>query len=147
MYRGPDLGDLSCTLKNKGASRCHRRSFNIWRTFLFIKRLFVVKEGSSDYKKVRKRCFFKEPLTEWFFVEPKMVLLWHHLKNLLKHLYFKSVATLVLQGTGRPWYKVLQTIMKAEVDSKYECIREAIWAQWRSMPHTCTQFYSLDNKL
>ncbi len=29
--------------------------------------LFVVKEGSSDYKKVRKRWFFKEPLTEWFF--------------------------------------------------------------------------------
>ncbi len=21
--------------------------------------------------------FFKEPLTEWLFVEPKMVLLWH----------------------------------------------------------------------
>ncbi len=38
----------------------------------------MAKEGSSDYKKVRKRWFFKEPLTEWFFVEPKMVLLWHH---------------------------------------------------------------------
>ncbi len=35
----------------------------------------MAKEGSSDYKKVRKKCFFKEPLTEWFFVEPKMVLL------------------------------------------------------------------------
>ncbi len=34
----------------------------------------MVKEGSSDYKKVRKRC----SLTEWFFVEPEMVLLWHH---------------------------------------------------------------------
>ncbi len=21
--------------------------------------------------------FFKEPLTEWFFVEPKMIILWH----------------------------------------------------------------------
>ncbi len=51
----------------------------------------MVKEGSSDYKKVRKRWFFKEPLTEWFFVEPKMVLLWHLLKNLLKHLYFLRV--------------------------------------------------------
>ncbi len=37
----------------------------------------MVKEGSSDYKKVRKRWFFKEPLTEWFFVEPKKVILWH----------------------------------------------------------------------
>ncbi len=31
----------------------------------------MAKEGSSDYKKVRKRWFFKEPLTEWLFVEPK----------------------------------------------------------------------------
>ncbi len=31
----------------------------------------MVKEGSSDYKKVRKRWFFKETLTEWFLVEPK----------------------------------------------------------------------------
>ncbi len=38
-------------------------------------RLFVAKEGSSDYKKVRKRWFFKESLTEWFFVEPKIVIL------------------------------------------------------------------------
>ncbi len=50
-------------------------NFNIWRTFLFHKKLFVVKEGSSDYKTVRKRWFFNEPLTEWFFVEPKMVIL------------------------------------------------------------------------
>ncbi len=28
--------------------------------------LFVAKDGSSDDKKVRKRWFFKEPLTEWF---------------------------------------------------------------------------------
>ncbi len=31
---------------------------------------------------------FKEPLTELFFVELKMVILWHRLKNFLKHLYF-----------------------------------------------------------
>ncbi len=84
---------LMYTLKNKGASRCHRITFlsKLFHkdplTFLFHKRFFVVKEGSSDYEKVRKRCFFKEPLTEWFFVEPKTVLLWHYLKNLLKHLY------------------------------------------------------------
>ncbi len=41
------------TLKNECASRCHRRTFlskwfhNIWRTFLFHKSFFVVKEGSS----------------------------------------------------------------------------------------------------
>ncbi len=50
--------------------------------------LFVAKEGSSDYKKVRRRWFFKEPLTEWFFVEPKMVLLWHRCEEPFKHLYF-----------------------------------------------------------
>ncbi len=37
----------------------------------------MVKKGSSDYKKVRKIRSFKEPLTVWFFVESKMVLLWH----------------------------------------------------------------------
>ncbi len=51
----------------------------------------MVKEGSSDYKKVRKRWFFKELLTEWFFVEAKMVLLWHRLKNVLSTFIFKSV--------------------------------------------------------
>ncbi len=30
-----------------------------------------MKEGFSDYKKIRKRWFFKESLTEWFYVEPK----------------------------------------------------------------------------
>ncbi len=38
----------------------------------------MAKDGSSDYKKLRKRWFFKDPLTEWLFMEPKMVLLWHH---------------------------------------------------------------------
>ncbi len=47
----------------------------------------MVKEGSSDYKKVRKRQFFKEPLTEWFFVESKMVLPWHRSEEPFKHLY------------------------------------------------------------
>uniref|UniRef100_A0A8C2KWT6 Si:ch211-251b21.1 n=1 Tax=Cyprinus carpio TaxID=7962 RepID=A0A8C2KWT6_CYPCA len=46
-----------------------------------VSRFFVAKEGSSDYNKVRKRWFFKEPLIEWFFVEPKMVLLWHLCEN------------------------------------------------------------------
>ncbi len=39
------------------------------------------KEGSSDLKKVRKRWYFKETLTEWFFCGITV-------KNLLKHLYF-----------------------------------------------------------
>ncbi len=60
-------------LKNIDASHCHR--------------FFVVKEGSSDYKRVRKRWFFKEPLTEWFFCN-----IWFFygiaVKNLFKHLYF-----------------------------------------------------------
>ncbi len=54
---------------------------------LYHKRFFVAKEGSLD-DKVRKRWFFKEPLTEWFFVEQKRVILWHCLKILLKHIYF-----------------------------------------------------------
>ncbi len=46
------------------------------------------KEGSSNSKKVRKIWFFKKTLIAWFFVEPKMAILWHRLKNLLKNLYF-----------------------------------------------------------
>jgi len=75
---------LHYTLTNKGASRCHRRTFlSKWfhkepltseEPFCFTKGSLWQKEG-LDYKKVRKR---------WFFVEPEMVLLWHR----LKYLYF-----------------------------------------------------------
>ncbi len=43
---------------------------------LFHNSLFVAKEGSSDYKKVRKRC----SLTEWFF--------YASIEEPFKHLYF-----------------------------------------------------------
>ncbi len=45
----------------------------------------MVKEGSSDYKKLRQRWFFKYILTEWFFVEPKMALLWHRCEEPFNH--------------------------------------------------------------
>ncbi len=72
------------TLKNKGASRCHRRTFlgfnkeplTSEEPFCFTKGFFVMKEGSSDYKKVRKRWFFKETLVEW-----------HRCEEPAKHLY------------------------------------------------------------
>ncbi len=51
----------------------------------------MVKKGSSDYKKVRKRWFFKEPLTECFFVEPKMVILWHRCEARFKAPLFIRV--------------------------------------------------------
>ncbi len=55
---------LLYTLKNKAASGCiDYKNLLISEESLFNKRLFVVKEGSSDVKKVRKRCF----LTELFF--------------------------------------------------------------------------------
>ncbi len=47
----------------------------------------MVKEGSSDYKKLRKRWFFKEPLTEWFFYGIAV-------KNLSSTFIFKSVGFL-----------------------------------------------------
>ncbi len=34
----------------------------------------MAEEGSSDYKKLRKRWFYKEPLIELYFVEPKMLV-------------------------------------------------------------------------
>ncbi len=52
----------------------------------------MAKEGSSDHIKkdhIKKgMVYFKETLTEWFFVEPKMVLLWHRCEEPFKHLYF-----------------------------------------------------------
>ncbi len=51
------------------------RTFNIWRTFLFHKRLFVVKEGSSDYKKVERDGSLKDLWLNGSFLEPKMVIL------------------------------------------------------------------------
>ncbi len=41
----------------------------------------MVKEGSSEYKKVSKKLFFKEPLTEGFFVEPNIFILWHRFEE------------------------------------------------------------------
>ncbi len=45
--------------------------FNIWRTFLFHKRFFVAKEGSSDYKKQERDGSLKNLLNgslwKWFF--------------------------------------------------------------------------------
>ncbi len=61
------------------------RTFNIWRTFLFHKMFFVVEKDSLDYKKEKKRWFFKEPLTEWFFYGITV-------KNLLSTFIFKRVA-------------------------------------------------------
>ncbi len=46
----------------------------------------MVKEVSSDYKKVGKRWFFKEPLAKWFFYGIVV-------KNLLSTFIFKSVQT------------------------------------------------------
>ncbi len=48
----------------------------------------MVKEGSLDYKKLRKRRFFKEPLTEWFFVEPKNGSSMASIEEPLTHHYF-----------------------------------------------------------
>ncbi len=51
----------------------------------------MVKEGSSDYTIVRKRWFFKEPLTECFFVNQKWFFYGIAVKNLLSTFIFKSV--------------------------------------------------------
>ncbi len=77
-----------CTHKNNSAPRCLRRTFlSKWsnkeplaseETFDFIKVVFLVgKEGFFRVQKDKKEMFFKEPLIEWFFVEPKIVILWH----------------------------------------------------------------------
>ncbi len=77
------------TLKNKAASWCHRRTFlSKWfnKEPLTSEEPFCFTKASLWWKKVLqniKRC----SLTEWFFVEPKLVLLWHRCEP-FKHLYF-----------------------------------------------------------
>ncbi len=89
----------SYTLKNKGAPRCHRRAvLSKWfhkktlrseEPFCFTKDSLWCKKFIQIMK--RQERDFKEPLTEWFFVGPKIILLWHLLKDLFKHLYFYRV--------------------------------------------------------
>ncbi len=71
------------TPKNKGSSRCHRIKFfclngsikkpsTSEEPFCFKKGSLFAKEGSSDYKKVRKRWFF-----DWMLLcGTKIVILW-----------------------------------------------------------------------
>ncbi len=79
--------------------------------------LFVVKEGSSDYKKVKKNKiksrFFKEPLTEWFFVEPKKVLLYASLWKtfwstfILRVYYVKLCVCVQVKNNMQIMYTIL----------------------------------------
>ncbi len=48
--------------------------------------------------------FFKEPLTECFFVEPQMILLWHRCEEPFKALLFLRVY-LNLHHNNRPLEK------------------------------------------
>ncbi len=59
---------------------------------MFLSKWFHIEPlTSEDYKKVRKRWFFKEPLTEYFFVEPKRFFYDIAVKSLLSTFIFKSV--------------------------------------------------------
>ncbi len=66
----------------------HKEPLTSEKPFLFHKRFSVVKEGSSDYKKLRKRWFFKEPLTDGPLWNQKWFFYGIAVKNLLKHLHF-----------------------------------------------------------
>ncbi len=94
------------TLNNKGASRYHRRTFlSKWfhkesltseESFCFT---VLWRKKVLQIIKSKKEMFFKEPLTQWFYVEPKMVLLWLHCKNtfIFKHVEsFHSTKVLFL---------------------------------------------------
>ncbi len=66
--------------------------FSIQCTLLKIKVLHDAIEEPFDLngsiKNLKqKEMFFKEPLTQWFFVEPNIVLLWHRFEEPSKHIY------------------------------------------------------------
>ncbi len=71
------------------------RTFNIWRTFLFHKSLFVVKEGSSDYKKVERDGSLKNLWLNGTLWNQKWLLYCFAVKNLLEHLLFLRVCVYV----------------------------------------------------
>ncbi len=62
------------------------RTFNIRRTFLYHKRFFLAKEGSSDYKKVWKRWMNGSLWNQ------KIFFYGIALKNLLSTFSFKSAS-------------------------------------------------------
>ncbi len=66
------------TSKNLLSKWFHKEPLISAEPFCFTKDYLKRKKVLQIIKKVRKRCFFKEPLTEWLFVEPNMVLVWHH---------------------------------------------------------------------
>jgi len=84
------------TLKNKGASRCHRKTFlSKWfhketltseESFCFTKLYLWWKKVLQIIKKVRK-----EILTEWFFVEQKLFLYGITWSTFWSTFIFKSV--------------------------------------------------------
>ncbi len=69
----------------------------------------MVKEGYSDYKKIRKRCLSKEPLTEWFFVEPKMVLLVTNPVHALLFAHHQMSSSLYIASHATKTFTSLQT--------------------------------------
>ncbi len=77
------LKNTKSTLKNKGAARCHKITFlSKWfhKELLTSEEPFCFTKASLLRNKVLqiiKRSESDGSLTEWFFVEPKMVLLWH----------------------------------------------------------------------
>jgi len=53
-----------------------RRTITYWRTIFFVWDTII-----GSLKNSLRKWFFKEPWFERFFVEPEMVLLWHHSKE------------------------------------------------------------------
>ncbi len=64
----------------------------------------MVKEGSSDYKKVSKKDMVLQRTFEWFFVEAKIVILWQWYSNLAREIHFlQSLAPALIKLTYQ-WF-------------------------------------------
>ncbi len=80
---------MSYTLKHKGATRCHIEEDlclnGSLKNLKHLKKLGFTQGslGKKVLQIITKVRFFKDPLTECFFVEPNMVLLCIGVKNLL----------------------------------------------------------------
>ncbi len=79
------------TIKNKSASWCHWRTFNIWRIVLFHKRLFVAKKVLQIIKRYERDGSLKNFWLNGSWWNQTCFFYGIAVKNLLSTFIFKSV--------------------------------------------------------
>ncbi len=124
-------------LKNKGASRCRRITFlSKWLHKKSLKFCFTKGYlwGRMFFRLLkRKKEMF---LTEWFFVEPSMVLLWHRCEEPIEDPLFLRVYSYI----GRPLDISLWKSLISQQQLCFEHRPRQIWFFLHSESESCNCF-------